>query len=111
MDLATGYLLFEEGAEERSYDTWYTLGKARLETLGGRVFYLVSDRAKALIKLAETGWECLSIPDVFHLLHDLVKGYSLAICSRLRHAQQALQQAQERLAVCQASPSDSPEIQ
>src|SRR4029077_18323335 len=46
-----------------------------------------------------------------HLLHDLVKGYSLAICSRLRQAQQALQQAQERLATCQASPPDSPELQ
>jgi hypothetical protein len=73
MDLVSGYLVFEEVAEERSYDTWHTLVKARLETLGVRVFYLVSDRAKALIKLAETGLECLSIPDLFHLLHDLVK--------------------------------------
>src|SRR5437870_1122081 len=89
MDLVSGYLLFEEVAEERSYDTWHTLAKARLETLGVRVLYLVSDRAKALIKLAETGLECLSIPDLFHLLHDLVKSYSLAICSRLRQAQQA----------------------
>ncbi|HEY9527561.1 MAG TPA: hypothetical protein VIR02_10785, partial [Anaerolineales bacterium] len=78
MDLVSGYLLFEEVAEDRSYDTWHALVKARLETLGVRVFYLVSDRAKALIKLAETGLECLSIPDLFHLLHDLVKGYSLA---------------------------------
>ena len=71
----------------------------------------MSDRAKALIKLAETGLECLSIPDVFHLLHALVKGSSLAICSRLRQAQQALKQAQARLATCQASPADSPECQ
>jgi len=44
----------------------------------------VSDRAKALIKLAEQGLECVSIPDVFHLIHDLVKSYSLAICRPLR---------------------------
>jgi hypothetical protein len=111
MDLVSGYLVFEEVAEERSYDTWHTLVKARLETLGVRVFYLVSDRAKALIKLAETGLECLSIPDLFHLLHDLVKSYSLAIYSRLRQAQQALKQAQERLATCQASHPDSPDLQ
>ena len=55
MDLVSGYLLFEEVAEERSYDTWHALVKARLETLGVRGFSLVSDRAKALIKLAETG--------------------------------------------------------
>ena len=55
MDLVSGYLLFEEVAEERSYDTWHALVKARLETLGVRGFSLVSDRAKALIKLAEAG--------------------------------------------------------
>ena len=75
------------------------------------MFYLVSDRAKALIKLAETGLECLSIPDLFHLLHDLVKSYALAICSRLRQAQQALKQAQERLATCQASHPDVLKLQ
>ncbi len=61
------------------------------------MLYVVSDRAKALIKLAETGLGCLSIPDVFHLTHELVKSYSLAILGRLRHARQALSQAQERL--------------
>jgi Family of unknown function (DUF6399) len=103
MDLASGYLLVEEVAADRTYDTWHGLVKARLKTLGVAVSYLVSDRAKALIKLAETGLDCLSIPDLFHLSHDLAKSYSLAIFSRLRHAQQALRQAQERLATCQAS--------
>jgi len=28
---------------------------------------MVSDRAKALIKLAHTGLRCPSIPDVFHI--------------------------------------------
>ncbi len=111
MDLVSGYLVFEAVAEERRYDTWHTLVKARLETLGVRVFSLVSDRAKALIKLAETGLECLSIPDLFHLLHDLVKSYALVIYSRLRQAPQALKQAQERLATCQASHPDSPDLQ
>jgi hypothetical protein len=95
MDLVSGYLVFEEVAEDRSYDTWHALVKARLEVLGVEVRYLVSDRAKALIKLAETGLECLSMPDVFHLIHELVKSYSLSIGSRLRQARQALKQAQE----------------
>lgn len=94
IDLVSGYLLFEEVAEDRSYDTWHALVKARIEVLGVDVLYLVSDRAKALIKLAETGLECLSMPDVFHLIHELVKSYSLAIGSRLRQARQALQQAE-----------------
>src|SRR6266436_4150855 len=111
MDLVSGYLLFEEVAEERSYDTWHTLVKARLETLGVRVFSLVSDRAKALIKLAETGLECLSIPDLFHLIHDLGKSYALSICGPLRQAQQAFNQARESLTTCQASLRSREEAQ
>jgi hypothetical protein len=71
----------------------------------------VSDRAKALIKLAETGLGCLSIPDVFHLSHELAKGYSLAIFGRLRQAQQALTQAGQRLATVQASHPGSDRAQ
>jgi hypothetical protein len=111
VDLASGYLLVEEVARDRTYDTWHGLVKVRLKTLGVGVLYLVSDRAKALIKLAETGLECLSIPDLFHLIHDLVKSYALAIFSRLRHAQQALNQARERLAKCQASHAGDAEAQ
>src|SRR2546421_4628696 len=103
MDLVSGYLLFEEVAEDRSYDTWHALVEARLEALGAGGLSLVSDRAKALIKLAETGLECLSMPDLFHLIHDLVKSYSLAICDPLRQAQQAFNQARESLTMCQTS--------
>ncbi len=111
MDLVSGYLLLEEVAEDRTYATWQSLVKARLEALGVGVLYLVSDRAKALIKLAETGLECLSIPDLFHLIHELVKSYSLAIFGRLRQARQALRQAQESLTKCQASDPSGAEAQ
>jgi hypothetical protein len=111
MDLVSGYVLFEEVAEDRTYTTWYALVETRLEALGGGVLYLVSDRAKALIKLAETGLACLSVPDLFHLIHDLVKSYSLAICGPLRQAQQAFNQARESLTTCQASLRSSDEAQ
>jgi Family of unknown function (DUF6399)/IclR helix-turn-helix domain len=97
MDLASGYLLMEEVAVERSFDTWYDRANGRLKTFGTEVLYLVSDRAKALVKLAHTGLGCLSIPDLFHLSHDLAKGYSLAIFGRLRQARQALEKAKKRL--------------
>ena len=111
MDLASGYLLMEEVAVDRSYDTWYGLLNGRLKTFGTEVLYLVSDRAKALVKLAHTGLGCLSIPDVFHLSHDLAKGYSLAIFGRLRQAYQALAQARQRLEALQTSQPGSPQLQ
>jgi hypothetical protein len=111
MDLASGYLLIEEVAVDRTYDTWNDFVKARLTTFGTGVLYLVSDRAKALVKLAHTGLGCLSIPDLFHLSHDLAKGYALSLFGRLRQAQQALAQARQRLAALQTSQSGSAQVQ
>jgi hypothetical protein len=50
-----------------------------------------------LIQLAEQGVECLSMPDFFHVVHEIGKSYALAIGQRWRHAQQALTKAQEAL--------------
>jgi hypothetical protein len=111
MDLASGYLLLEEVAPDRTYDTWEAVVQARLKTLGAPVRYLVSDRAPALIKLAKTGLDCLSIPDVFHLIRELVKSYALAIGSRLRQARQALSHAQEHLAKLQDRDPDGTEAE
>jgi len=97
MDLASGYVLLEEVPADRSFATWYDRVNARLTTLGTAVLSLVSDRAKALSKLAPTGLGCLSIPDVLHLSHALAKGYALAIFSRLRHARRDLEHATQRL--------------
>ena len=48
MDLATGYLLMEQIAADRRYETWFERTNERLSTFGAEVLYLVSDRAKAL---------------------------------------------------------------
>jgi hypothetical protein len=111
-DVSTGYIVQEEVADDRSYATWKTAVNARLTALGTEVLYLVSDRAKALIQLAEQGLECLSMPDFFHVVHELIKSYSLAIGRCVRHAHQELTKAEEALARLQALPhvaSDRPE--
>jgi uncharacterized protein DUF6399/IclR-like helix-turn-helix domain-containing protein len=94
IDLPTGYLVLEAVADDRTYTTWKALVDERLQALGAAVRYLVSDRAKALIQLAEQGFACLSMPAFFHCMHDLVKSYSLAIAQRMRHAHQELQKAE-----------------
>jgi hypothetical protein len=97
MDLLSGYLLVESVAADRTYVTWKALVDERLKALGATGLSLVSDRANALIQLAEMGFACLSMPDFFHCVHDLVKTYSLAIGRRLRDAQQELAHAEARL--------------
>ena len=95
-DVSTGYLLLEDIADDRPYPTWKAAGDERLKALGTQGLSGVSDRAKALIQLADTGFECLRMPDFFPLVHDMVKRYSLAIGRRLRHAQQELTPAEKR---------------
>ncbi|MGE3542044.1 MAG: DUF6399 domain-containing protein [Candidatus Tectimicrobiota bacterium] len=97
MDLATGSVLMEEVATDRSLDPWYDRANNRLTTFGTEVLSLVSDRAKALLTLAHTGLSCPSIPDLFPLGHDLAKGSSLCIFGRLRHAKRDLAQTKQRL--------------
>jgi DNA-binding MarR family transcriptional regulator len=104
MDLKTGYLLLEETAEDRTYTTWKTLVDERLKALGTGVLYLVSDRAKALIQLAEQGLGCFSMPDFFHLVHEIVKSYSLALGRRMRQAHKELREAREAVARLQGRP-------
>jgi hypothetical protein len=110
IDLVSGYILHEEVADDRTYETWYSRLQVRLEPIKTRVLYLVSDRAKALIKLAKTGLKCPSVPDLFHLLHDLVKGYSLAISRQLQTARQTLSQAQDHLDKCEAEGASAEAI-
>jgi uncharacterized protein DUF6399/winged helix-turn-helix DNA-binding protein len=109
MDLATGYVLMEEVAADRSYATWFDRANERLTTLGTEVLYMVSDRAKALIKLAHTGLRCPSIPDVFHLGHDLAKSYSLCIFGRLRQAKRDLEHAKQHLEKWQKEAQANPD--
>jgi DNA-binding Lrp family transcriptional regulator len=97
LDLKTGYVVLEETADDRSYATWQALVDQRLDALRAQVRYVVSDRAKALIQLAVKGLKCLSMPDFFHLVHDIVKSYSLALGQRLKQARQELQKAEDRL--------------
>src|SRR5882724_521368 len=97
-DVSTGYLLLETVADDRTYATWKAVVDQRLEELGAGVSSLVSDRAKALIQLAAQGLKCLSMPDCFHFVHEIVKSYSLALGRRVRQARQDLKHAEERLA-------------
>jgi len=97
-DVSTGSLVLEDTADDRTFATWKALVDARLTALGTEVLSMVSDRAKALIKLAEHGLECLSMPDFLHCMHDVVKSYSLAIGRRLQHAHTQLKAAEHTLA-------------
>ncbi len=57
----------------RQYPTWQLSTQQALQEFGFKVKYFVSDRAKALVKLALNDLGCPSIADLFHALFELSK--------------------------------------
>lgn len=94
MDLRSGYLLFEDITEDRCFDTWYARTTPRLESLGIVVNHAISDRAKALIKMAIIGFECESGADVFHAQQDVSRWLGARLGKRVTTAEKMLEAAQ-----------------
>ncbi len=65
MDLFSGYLVVEDVAPDRSYDTWYDLVKARLKTLGVGGRYLVSDGPRRSSRWPKRVWTARVSPISF----------------------------------------------
>ena len=71
LDLPSGYIFIEEITENCQYETWQQRVSLALKPVGLKVKYLVSDRAKAIVKLALNDLGTNSIADLFHVLYDL----------------------------------------
>jgi DNA-binding transcriptional ArsR family regulator len=110
MDLASGYLVLEEVAEDRTYGTWQERTQAAITKLGLELRYVVSDRAKALIKLALNGFGCPSVPDLFHALRDLTKVLGVSLGLKLAQVEEKLMHARQQLRVLEAKGHD-PHVQ
>lgn len=87
MDLRSGYLLLEDITDDRSFDTWFAKTSPRLESLGIEVNQAVSDRAKALIKLAVIGFDCKSGADLFHAQQDASRWLGATLARRTTSAE------------------------
>jgi len=93
VELASGFIFSEAICENRTYDTWWHQVSSWFNPEQWKCHYMVSDGAKALIKLALSGLNCPNVPDVFHLMRDLSKSMGAAISlqqSRLHKEQVAL---------------------
>jgi DNA-binding transcriptional regulator GbsR (MarR family) len=97
MDLGSGYLIMEEEAEDRSYETWKAKAQARLKELGLQVRHFISDRGKSLIKLATAGFGCLAGADIFHAQYDISKWLGRSLHGKLGRASKQLSEAEAAL--------------
>ena len=92
LDLSSGFILVEELSQDYRYETWQNHVQHLLSRLGLKVRYCVSDRAKALVKLALSEMGCASIADLFHVLRDLSQGIGCELADRLFRVNRCLSQ-------------------
>jgi hypothetical protein len=97
MDLSSGYLILEDISHDRRFDTWFEKAIPRLKELGIDVNHAVSDRAKALIKLAIAGFDCQSGADLFHAQQDVSKWLGTTLGRRQEQAKTKLETAEALL--------------
>jgi hypothetical protein len=90
MELASGFIFTEAVCENRTYQTWWQQVSQWFNPEQWNCRFLVSDEAKALVKLGLSGLGCPSLPDVFHLLYGLSKSLGSAIARRRAHLQKQL---------------------
>ena len=99
MELASGYIFFEIAKATRSFESWSEEFNGIDLPEGWRIGGMVSDGAKALVKLAVEQLQCVHLADVFHVLRDLSKpwvSYLGRERSRLERAAKALAERKDK---------------
>ena len=95
LELSSGFIFIETECENRTYATWIEQVNQWWQDSPWQCHYLVSDGARALVKLAVSGLGCVSVADLFHALRALGKpiGRSLGQqAATLKKQQDKLQQ-------------------
>lgn len=97
VDLPSNYILLEKPAADRSFVTWQAAAHDRLASMQLTVRHAISDRAKALIKLALDEFGCAAGADLFHALYDLSRWLSGSLARATQKASMYRQEAQSLL--------------
>lgn len=92
MDMKSGFIFCEETAKNRQHTTWEKVSTPWLSKFK-KITCLVSDRAKAIIKLASDSLSVPSIADLFHLMQDVSKVMGLAIDRQIKAVTKGIEQA------------------
>ena len=98
LDLPSGYIFVEEITENCTFETWQQKVSLALKPLGLRLKYLVSDRAKAIVKLALNDLGTASIADLFHVFYDLNRSIAWELNSLVTQLQKQLKMSKEKRA-------------
>ena len=97
IELTSGFIFTETECENRTYSTWWEQVSGWFDREHWNCRILVSDGAKALVKLAVSGLGCPSVPDLFHLLYGLSKSMGTSLARQKMHLQKQKHTLQEQV--------------
>jgi hypothetical protein len=91
-----GFILVECYRDDRAADTWKEAVKEGTAGMPVEVVQMTSDLARALICLAEKGFDAAHSPDLFHGQHNLLKPLLLPLARPIQQAEKDLEKAAQR---------------
>ncbi len=93
----SNFILVEKYAESRNATEWTETIQQATAGLAVKVVQSTSDEGKGIIKHVQDDLGAQHSPDLFHVQHELVRGPSVALASKRRHAEQALAEAVQKV--------------
>ncbi|MEL7071687.1 MAG: DUF6399 domain-containing protein [Cyanobacteria bacterium J06581_3] len=100
LELSSGYIFIEAECENRTYDTWMEQVDRWWQGSQWQCHYLVSDGARALVKLAVSGLGCVNVADLFHALRALGRPLGRSLGQQVATLQKQQDKLQKRLKKC-----------
>ncbi len=97
MEPVSNFIILEQLAQARDQTTWKNLMAPALAHLNCQVIQSTSDEAPGLLAYVAHHLGAHHSPDLFHVQYELTKAVSAPLATKVRAAQKAVTEAQERL--------------
>lgn len=100
MELVSNYILIEEIAPNRQFDTWKDAWNNALSGLPVKVIQSTSDEGSSIVKCTK---ECLGAqhsPDLFHILQEIGRATSAPLRGRVSHCKTEHEKTLKRVESC-----------
>jgi len=93
----SNFILVEKYAESRSATKWTEAIQQATAGLAVKVVQSTSDEGQGILKHVQDDLGAQHSPDLFHVQHELVRGPSVAVAGKRRHAEQAVAAAAHKV--------------
>ena len=97
VELASGFIFTEIACENRCYDTWLKQTETWWNQTQWQCHFMVSDGARALVKLALCGLRTVSVADLFHAIRALGRPIGSALGRQLAQIEKQVDKLQHQL--------------